>query len=192
MPQRTKQRKQVGLNVLLYDRPLHPELFTIFETQTASRRAYDADIHLVEGGHLVEFMAGDAQLTEVVVVGPEEVPEHGLLDNVLCRGERYLECDTHQGVRYMISTQEEQLPATLFDATRHEIVTYATKRDLMRHESYSDTRGGLMSVLDIERRANELLVQSFHLFDDTLTVIKTQGIIEVLKTPVVRKTVGRK
>ena len=33
-----------------------------------------------------------------------------------------------------------------------------------------------------QRRSQELLVQSFHLFDESQMVIKTQGIIEVVKT----------
>jgi hypothetical protein len=41
--------------------------------------------------------------------------------------------------------------------------------------------GGSLSVLDIERRSHELLVQSFHLFDENQMVIKTQAIIEVVK-----------
>ena len=41
--------------------------------------------------------------------------------------------------------------------------------------------GGFLSVLDIERRSHELLVQSFHLFDETQMVIKTQAIIEVVR-----------
>jgi hypothetical protein len=42
--------------------------------------------------------------------------------------------------------------------------------------------GGTLSVLDIERRSHELLVQSFHLFDENQMVIKTQAIIEVVKS----------
>jgi len=38
-----------------------------------------------------------------------------------------------------------------------------------------------LGVLDIERRSHELLVQSFHLFDESQMVIKTQAIIEVIK-----------
>ena len=41
--------------------------------------------------------------------------------------------------------------------------------------------GASLSVLDIERRSHELLVQSFHLFDENQMVIKTQAIIEVVK-----------
>ena len=42
-------------------------------------------------------------------------------------------------------------------------------------------RGASLSVLDIERRSHELLVQSFHLFDENQMVMKTQAIIEVVK-----------
>ena len=187
MSQRTKHRKPVGLQLMLYTRPLHPELFAVHRTETAERRAYTAKIHLVDGGHVVEFAAGESHLTEVVVCGPENMPERGRVESLLCRGERYHEVETHPNVRYMISTQEEQLPDTLFRATREEILDYAQKRELMwTNVPATDARGAALSALDIERRANELLVQSFHLFDDTQMVIKTQGIIEVTKRPTVR------
>ena len=41
--------------------------------------------------------------------------------------------------------------------------------------------GATLSVLDIERRSHELLVQSFHLFDENQMVIKTQAIFEAVK-----------
>ena len=44
-----------------------------------------------------------------------------------------------------------------------------------------DTAGSL-HVLDIERQSNELIVHSFHLFDENQMVIKTQAIIEVVKS----------
>ena len=182
MSQRTKQRKQAGLMLMLYNRPLHPELFRIHRTESAERRTYDAQIHLVDGGHVVEFTAGESQLTEVVVSGPENMPERGLVESLLCRGERHHEAETHPNIKYWICTQEEQLPATLYDATRQEIKDYAQKRELMWVDApTSDSRGSALSALDIERRSDQLLVQSFHLFDDSMMVIKTQGIIQVTK-----------
>ncbi|CAN5658215.1 hypothetical protein BH09PLA1_BH09PLA1_21030 [soil metagenome] len=82
----------------------------------------------------------------------------------------------------MISTQEEQLTQTLYEATKHEIASYAAKRELMTAETpATQENGATLSVLDIERRSHELLVQSFHLFDENQMVIKTQSIIEVIK-----------
>jgi hypothetical protein len=84
----------------------------------------------------------------------------------------------------MISTQEEQLTQTLYEATKHEIASYASRRELMTAEQAATPESGAtMSVLDIECRSHELLVQSYHFFDESLMVIKTQGILEVIKNP---------
>ena len=182
MSNRTKQRRSGGLTLLLYQRTLHPELFKILANEPVTRRAYDADIWLVEGGHVVSFTAGKNTLTEVIATRGEPLTDRGLLQSIPCRGEKYHE-DTYGGnIRYMISTQEEQLTSTLYEATKHEIATYAQKRELMTAElPATQENGAVLSVLDIERRSHELLVQSFHLFDENLMVIKTQAIFEVIK-----------
>jgi hypothetical protein len=182
MPNRTKQRRSGGLTLLLYQRTLHPELFKILATEQVSRRAYEADIWLVEGGHVITFVAGKNTLTEVIVTNNEPLTDRGLLQSIPCRGEKYHEMTAGGNIRYMISTQEEQLTQTLYDATKHEISSYASKRELMTAETPATPEtGASLSVLDIERRSHELLVQSFHLFDESQMVIKTQAIIEVVK-----------
>jgi hypothetical protein len=186
MSNRTKQRRSGGLTLLLYQRTLHPELFKIFATEQVTRRAYDADIWLIEGGHVISFSAGKTTLAEVIVTGAHQLPDRGLMQSIPCRGEKYHETNIGTNVKYMISTQEEQLTQTLYDATRQEIAAYAAKRELMYSDNPSNgdntgDTGGSLSVLDIERRSHELLVQSFHLSDDNLMVIKTQAIIEVIK-----------
>jgi len=184
MSSRTKQRRSGGLTLLLYQRTLHPELFKILGTEQVSRRAYDADIWLVEGGHVIALTAGKNTLTEVIVTNHEPLTDRGLLQSIPCRGERYHEMMSGENIKYMISTQEEQLTQTLYDATKHEIATYAARRELMSAETPAkEDSGACLSVLDIERRSHELLVQSFHLFDENQMVIKTQAIIEVVKNP---------
>jgi len=182
MPNRTKQRRTGGLTLLLYGRTLHPELFRILAAERITRRAYEADVWLVEGGHVISFTADKNILTEVILTRNEPITDRGLILSTPCRGEKYHE-ETYGGtIRYMISTQEEQLSQTLYDATREEIAAYAAKRELMSAEVPSvGEASASLSVLDIERRSDELLVQSFHLFDENLMVIKTQAIIEVVK-----------
>jgi Protein of unknown function DUF2617 len=179
---RTKQRRSGGLTLLLYQRTLHPEFFKILEGEQVSRRAYEADIWLVEGGHVITFTAGKTTLSEVIVTNNDTLNDRNLLQSIQCRGEKYHEMTVGGNVRYMISTQEEQLTQTLYDATKHEISSYASKRELMTAEMppAGDTAGSL-HVLDIERQSNELIVHSFHLFDENQMVIKTQAIIEAVK-----------
>ncbi len=167
--------------LLLYQRPLHPELFRILRTEKVERRVYEADIWLVEGGHVISFTAGKHTLAEVVLMGGEPLTDRGLIQTIPCRGEKYHEMTAPGGtIKYMISTQEEQLTQTLYEATKHEIASYAAKRELMTAEvPATPENGATLSVLDIERRSHELLVQSFHLFDENQMVIKTQGIMEI-------------
>src|SRR5436305_905737 len=161
MSNRTKQRRSGGLTLLLYQRTLHPELFKILGSEQVSRRAYEADIWLVEGGHVIQFTADKTTLSEVIVVNNEALNDSKLLQSIQCRGEKYHEMTVGGNVRYMISTQEEQLTQTLYDATRNEISLYAAKRELMTAEGQlPGDAGGFLSVLDIERRSHELLVQS--------------------------------
>ncbi len=182
MPNRTKQRRSGGLTLLLYQRTLHPELFKIIANEQVSRRAYEADIWVVEGGHVITFTSDKNTLTEVIMTNHEPLTDRGLLQSIPCRGEKYHEMTVADNIRYMISTQEEQLTQTLYDATRDEISTYAQKRELLTAETPgTQETAGSLSVLDIERCSHELRVQSFHLFDETQMVIKTQAIIEVIK-----------
>jgi hypothetical protein len=182
MSNRTKQRRCSGLTLMLYQRSLHPELFKIHATEQVSRRMYEADVWLVDGGHVIAFNAGKNALTEVIVNSAPALTDRGLIQTIPCRGERYHEM-TAGNIKYMISTQEEQLTQTLYDASRTEIQQYAAKRELMMADipATADGNGGFLSVLDIERRSHELLVQSFHLFDENCMVIKTQGIFEVAR-----------
>src|SRR2546427_6525962 len=131
MSSRTKQRRSGGLTLLLYQRTVHPELFKILATEQVSRRAYEADIWLIEGGHVISLTAGKNTLTEVIITSNEPLTDRGLLQSIPCRGEKYHEMTAGGNIRYMISTQEEQLTQTLYDATRSEIATYAEKRELM-------------------------------------------------------------
>jgi hypothetical protein len=182
MSNRTKQRRSGGLTLMLYQRLLHPELFRIVASDTVTRRAYDADVWMVDGGHIVSFTVGRNTLAEVIVSGTDTLNDRGLVQTIPCRGERYHEMTSGTNIRYMISTQEEQLTATLYDATKQEIVDYSAKRELMSHQTASTAEcGSVLSVLDVEKRSHELLVQSFHLFDENNLVIKTQTIFEVVK-----------
>ena len=78
---------------------------------------------------VITFTAGKTTLAEVIVTGPNQLPDRGLMQSIPCRGEKYHETAVGANVKYMISTQEEQLTQTLYDATKHEIHSYAAKRN---------------------------------------------------------------
>src|ERR1700733_3056010 len=84
MSNRTKQRRSGGLTLLLYQRTLHPEFFRILASEQVSRRAYEADIWLVEGGHVISFIAGKNTLTEVIVTRNDPITDRALLLSTPC------------------------------------------------------------------------------------------------------------
>src|SRR5437660_5201347 len=99
MSHRTKQRRSGGLTLLLFQRSLHPERFKILASEQVSRRAYEADIWLVEGGHVISFNAGKNTLTEVIATNHEQILDRNLLQSIPCRGEKYHEMTVGGNVR---------------------------------------------------------------------------------------------
>lgn len=182
MSHRTKQRRASNLTLMLFQRMLHPELFKIAASRMVTRRAYDADIWVVDGGHVVSFTAGRNTLAEVITCGHDGVNDRSLLQSFPCRGERNVELVCGGNIKYMLSTQEEPLSQTLYEATRHEYLKWATDHGLLHYDAPATADcGSTLSVVDFECRSHELLVQSFHFFDENYVVIKTQGIFEVIK-----------
>src|SRR4051812_35071491 len=96
---RTKQRRSGGLTLLLYQRTLHPELFKILGSEQVSRRAYEADIWLVEGGHVIQFTADKTTLSEVIVEKNEALNKRKFLQSIQCGGEKSQEMRVGGNVR---------------------------------------------------------------------------------------------
>src|ERR1700710_2753078 len=103
MSNRTKQRRSGGLTLLLFQRALHPELFKILATESVSRKVYEADIWIVEGGHVITFAAGKNVLTEVISTQHDPMIERNanLLQSIPCRGEKYHDTVVGGNIRYM-------------------------------------------------------------------------------------------
>ena len=69
------------------------------------------------------FPLVDQLVRQCLLASPDPaLTDRNLLQSIPCRGEKYHETAVG-GIRYMISTQEEQLSQTLYDANRHEITT---------------------------------------------------------------------
>ena len=75
----------------------------------------------------------------------DPVTDRGLIQTIPCRGERYHEMTSGENIKYMISTQEEQLNQPLYDATRAEIQAYAAKREVFR-------RDGMLLAVGVDQR----------------------------------------
>ena len=61
----TVRPKVAELVFQLYGRPLHPELFQVYESRSVTRENYQAKIDITHAGHVVTWRSGGMTLTEV-------------------------------------------------------------------------------------------------------------------------------
>jgi len=174
-------RQTVGqLRFHLYSRALHPELFRIDQSQTIRQRRYMAEIWLVGLAHVVTVRGKQSILAEVAAAPCDALPERGLVTSFKFRGERDEEREFDDGLRYIFSSQVEQMSENVFKACHEDLLKDAQHSGL--HATYPDrATNGLVpfSYLSVEPRDNELHVHAFHLFPEECTILKTQSIFEV-------------
>lgn len=163
--------------VLLYDRVLHPELFSLKDRRTIRHGQYELEAWLMPGSHLMRFEHGDLRASELVTDKDENLPELGVIATFLCAGEREYEHEFEDdGVKYMAMVQTETLNENLYLATYRELLELAHESDALLYEWDED--GPNMSVLAIQRLSTEIHAQSYHLRAQGGLILRTQTIFE--------------
>jgi hypothetical protein len=179
---RIKQRVE-DLQLCLYQRAIHPELFQIHRVKRVEQSRYTAELWVVGLAHVITVQAGNQILTELISEENELLPKVGLAASFRFRGERD-HAQSFEGMKYILSTQVERLTPQLFPATHRDYVHYAQNRGLF--VSFDDlSQGGLspFSFVDFDARDHEFHVHAFHAFPEELTLLKTQSIFEINKRP---------
>ncbi len=177
----TKQRVD-DLHFCLYQRALHPELFRIHRVKRVSQARYNVEIWVIGLAHVVCVQHGEHVLTEVITEDTEYLPKSGLAASFRFRGERDHAQSFDNGLRYILSTQVERLPAQLFPATHRDYVHYARDRGLyVPFDEWSHDGLVPFSFVDFDARDHELHIHAFHAFPEEMTLLKTQSIFEIGK-----------
>lgn len=172
------QQVQQAHQMFLYDRALHPELFTLQERRVVEHAAYEVEAWLLEGGHAVRFARGTGCVSEAVVVDASPLPESGVISSFAAAGERDFDRKFEAfGVNYLTTVQTEQLGDNLFRSTLDEMRDYAREVGAMRHE-WTDEHGKNLSAVELLRFSREAHVQSYHLLAKGGLVLRTQTIFE--------------
>jgi hypothetical protein len=173
------------LKFVLYQRPLHPELFHIHKSRHVARPTYQADIWVSGLSHVVTLESEGRCVTEVTTDDIEVLPQNGLVTSFQFRGERdHLE-NFDDGMRYILSTQVERMNQNLFHASHRDLIRYASTRGLLvQFDDWAEDEELVpFTFIDFEARDRELHIQAFHAFPADFTILKTQSIIEVGKKP---------
>ncbi len=177
----TEPQQLTQLNLYVYRRALHPELFRVHARKHLRQRVYQAEIWVVGLGHVVIFHAGNRVLTEVATADSDLLPDRGLAHQFRFRGERDHAERWDNGVNYMVSSQIERMTKQLFQASHADLIRHARRRGMLTtfEEWASNEKLVPFSFIDYEARERELHVSAFHVYPEELTFVKTQSIVEL-------------
>lgn len=167
------------LVISLYQRPLHPELFTIHASRHVRTEQYEAQIWIANSSHVVSVFAQDMCLTELINTPEQMLPQRGLIERFQFKGQRSHKCTLSRGLSYMTDFQIEKMSPNLYRQSHTDLERFARNRGVFM--SFADqASGGLepFSYVDFEARKSELHIHTFHAFPDQITIIKTQSLFD--------------
>ena len=164
----------------LYGRPLHPELFEVFESCTIERGGYVAKIDIISAGHVVTWRYAGMTLTEVAASAHHPLPKMRRLLSYGLKGRRSDGIECRGGVHYQMSFQLEPAEPQLF-RTYQQALAGQIERQGMLHRFDASGRmalGGL-SYINFEARNRSLRVRAFHTFPDDYAIVETESHFQV-------------
>lgn len=164
--------------LMVYKRPLHPELFTFNARRVDRHGDYEVENWLVDGGHVVRFVLDGQSLVEAVLEGNDHLPESNLAHALPCLGEKEYEYDGGGKVGYFTTLQTESLSENLYLATYREMKDFAQEAGAL-HFELETPAGPNLYVLDYQKYKSEFHVQGYHLTASNGSVLRTQSVFEI-------------
>ena len=176
----TVRPKVAELTFQLFGRPLHPELFVVFESCTIERGGYTAKIDITGAGHVVTWRYGGLTLTEVAASAHHPLPKMRRLLAHHLRGQRSDRVECRGGVRYQTSFQLEPADPEVFWTFQQELAVEGERQGMLHRFGSSGRMAlGALSYVNLEARNRSLLVQAFHTFPDDYAIVKSQSLFEL-------------
>ncbi len=167
------------LSFSLFQRPLHPELFTVYAKRHIKTEKYSSEIWITGCTHVISVFAGDICLSEIVSAPGQMLPHRGLIERFQFRGPRTHKCTLSKGVSFMTDFQIERMSPTLYKQSHADLERFARNRGVFVKYPKSEI-GGLQPFcyVDFESRKDELHVHTFAAYPDQVTMIKTQSLFD--------------
>jgi hypothetical protein len=180
----TVRPKVAELVFHVYNRPLHPELFEVYQSRSVKRGDYEAKIDITSAGHVVTWRYAGLTLTEVAASAQHPLPQRRRLRSYRLRGQRNDRIECRGGVYYQMSFQLEPVEPEVFWTFQQELAAtqrVPCRRQGMFHQFNSSGRValGALSYINVETRNRTLLIQAFHTFPDDYAIVKSQTMFQV-------------
>ena len=184
--------KTTPLQYCLYERAVHPELFTIRREIKLRRKGFDATIWLIGGGHVVSFFPRDPfsqsapsapsappVLTEVLTASDAPLPARRRVIQMPFRGEKAHEQHAFGKTRYLMNFQAERMSTRVYRRTQAEFALQGGPERIFLPTPDLDEQGlTAYTYLSYETQEDSLHLLAFHAIPQTRTLAKTQSIFE--------------
>ena len=172
--------------MLLYRKAVHPEFFGIEGRRCLEQSGAEVEGWVFKGGHCARYQLGPVCLVEVVTDNPAMLPDKALSMQLPCAGERDHQDQVSDALNYLTTIQTETLSDHLYLGTYREMLERGRNNESLMSMWKDDNGRPNLSVLDLERYKNELHVQAYHLRSDCGLVLRTQSMIEIDPSKIVK------
>jgi hypothetical protein len=166
-------------NLALYRGALHPEFFQIEGRCRIAHGGYEFEAWISRGGHAIRFEHHGMCATEVVGDDIDTLPDRGHVATLPCAGEKDHECEFADRIVYVTSMQTETLSDHLYVGTYNEMLEHGRMGECLMSVWTDEMSKPNLSLLDVQRYADEVHVQTYHLRSDCGLVLRTQSIFQV-------------
>jgi hypothetical protein len=174
----TVRPKVAELVFQLYGRPLHPELFAVYDSRRVSRGNYDAKIDITSAGHVVTWRYGGITLTEVAASAHHPLPQTRRLMCYSLKGQRSDRVECRGGIRYEMSFQLEPVDPEVFWTFQQELAEDGMRNGMLhKFDASGRIALGALSYINVEVYTRRLHIQAFHTFPDDCAIVKSQSMI---------------
>lgn len=167
---------------LVFDRSVHPELFTTVKSQRITNSDFSATARICPTGHVIEFQPGRFPITEAATTRQQSLPNHKRTCSRRLVGQRDQTIEFECGVRYHGCYQLERLDPEIF-MNVHEELSLDIPKASLGHAFNSPSRfaPSPISVIQMDVTSpSALLVHTYHTFPENCAVVKTQSLFELL------------
>jgi hypothetical protein len=164
----------------VFGKAIHPEWFSVRVYERFALGPWEADVRIVEGGHVVAFSAGGTTVAEVLGAREAPLPVGGLLLDSPVDGERSEAVRAGRNVAYQACHEVERVDREVFQHLCDEARLDASPSRLFHvfgpvHRFATRP----LSLVRVERLPRGVSIQTFHSFPEERAVLRSQSLFEL-------------
>ncbi|MCL2648618.1 MAG: DUF2617 family protein [Phycisphaerales bacterium] len=175
-----KKPRSAGLSVLVYDRSLHPEHFSVDTKRSRILGGMEVSMWLlVGGGHLVAVSSSGKTVSELTCFPSKALPDRGLVERLPCKGDKQYEKALGNHFQYYLALNEEHVTEALFENSITELLRLAEEQGgLVAHKKNDLGQTVYLSIIVATLHRRAVHIEGFHLLGEARVLVRTQSIVE--------------